>query len=130
MQRALAGSWSGDKALSPAQAIGKARTPWAAVEERVTVNGKMTLVPAKCAPLNTGDSCQDFWVKPEPCLLLGGAESITTWPKGAGFLSFLKLNPAQCVVTILFLYTIRQEKMVPQNPQQNSCEAVSYNMDT
>lgn len=61
MQSALAGSWSGDKALSPATAIGKAGTLWPATEERVTVNGKVMLVPAKRALLShTGNPCQGF----------------------------------------------------------------------
>lgn len=95
------------------------------------MNGKVTLVPAKCVFLNIWNSCQGFWEKPEPCLLLGGAESTTTRPKGTGFLSFLNLNPAQCVQSPFYFFTpSRQEKMGPQNPLENSCEALFYNMDT
>lgn len=64
MQSALAGSWSGDQALSPARAIGKARTPWPAAEERVTVNGKVMLVLAKCALLNHRELMSRFLGEP------------------------------------------------------------------
>lgn len=64
MQSALAGFWSGDQVLSPARAIGKARTPWPAAEERVTVNGKVTFVPAKCALLNHRELMSRFLQEP------------------------------------------------------------------